>query len=91
MLAAIDPLAIASEAADKDFRWWFLALLSILVIGAVMVVRYLVNRDEKKSERIHGICDNNTAAFLKLEGTIALNNHLHTEVKSVLERVERKL
>ncbi len=43
IFAALDPIAIANEAAEKGFRWWFLALL-LLVLGAgLWALKYLLS------------------------------------------------
>lgn len=48
MLLAVDPTAIVKEAYDKDFRWWFLMLLVLVLSGGLWSLRYLVNQAEEQ-------------------------------------------
>lgn len=47
-LAAIDPLSVVKEAYDKDFRWWFLALLVLVLGGGLWALRYLLHQAEQQ-------------------------------------------
>lgn len=48
------PMEIANQAYDKDFRWWFLALLVCVFLAGIAIVRYLVMRAEK-AETAHSV------------------------------------
>lgn len=50
----MSPLELANQAYDKDFRWWFLALLICVMLGGIAIVRYLIVKSEK-AEEAHGI------------------------------------
>lgn len=56
---SIDPSSIVKEAYDKDFRWWFLVLL-VMVLGAgLWALRYLINQSEVQrkahTEHVHAL------------------------------------
>lgn len=53
-LSAVDPISVANAAYDKDFRWWFLALLVTVFLAGVWVIRYFVLRVEM-AEKNHNI------------------------------------
>lgn len=56
----MDPLSIAREAADKDFKWWFLMLLALMLMTALWCFRYLL----QKSENDRKAYENTVAALM---------------------------
>lgn len=42
----MNPIDLANQAYDKDFRWWFLALLVCVLIGGIWALKYLLSRSE---------------------------------------------
>lgn len=55
ILCAMDPIGIVTQAYDKDFRWWFLALLMLVIGAGLWAFRYLLNRAdaEQKTHELH--------------------------------------
>lgn len=45
-ISALDPSSIIKDAYDKDFRWWFLVLLALMLGGGLWALRYLINQAE---------------------------------------------
>lgn len=45
--AALDPISVANQAYDKDFRWWFLALLVGVMLGGIWALKYLLTKSER--------------------------------------------
>jgi hypothetical protein len=81
-------LDLAQAAYDKDFRWWFLALLICVLAGGVKIIHYLIKRDEVKTTAMYGAFDRNTEANLELGKQLALCRHTIERNIAVLERVE---
>lgn len=50
MIAALDPLSVVNTAYDKDFRWWFLCLLALMIAGALWGFRYLLLKSEAERD-----------------------------------------
>lgn len=46
----MNPLELAQEAYDKDFRWWFLALLVCVFVAGVWVFKYLISRMDRMEQ-----------------------------------------
>ncbi len=46
----MNPIEIANQAYDKDFRWWFLALLICVLLGGLWALKYLVSRSEHENQ-----------------------------------------
>lgn len=49
-LQEMNPLNIVNQAYDKDFRWWFLALLVCVMLLGLWALRYLLNRSEQEGK-----------------------------------------
>lgn len=47
MTNIMDPFTIAREAADKEFKWWFMMLLAVLIASGLWAFRYLLNKSER--------------------------------------------
>lgn len=45
-IAAIDPVSIVKDAYDKDFRWWFLVLLALVLAAGLWAFKYLLTQAE---------------------------------------------
>lgn len=43
----MNPLTIAQEASDKDFKWWFLVLLALMISAALWAFRYILAKSER--------------------------------------------
>jgi uncharacterized protein YpmS len=76
-LAAIDPLTIAKEAYDKDFRWWFLILLGLMISSGLWAFKYLL----KKNEDERAMHDRHIATLMG-ELTSSRQNH-HDRVEKL--------
>jgi cytochrome c biogenesis factor len=50
-----DASKIVDQLATKDDRWLFLAMLVVVLIGGVMIIRYLVKRNEEQSKDHNGL------------------------------------
>jgi hypothetical protein len=88
MMAALTT-DIVDHAATKDDRWLMLALLSILITIFVLSVRYLVKRDELKSQRMHESYDKNTTTMMEL-GVVLSRNSSVIEANTVELKKRRK-
>lgn len=53
----IEAIKTVDQLADKDFRWWFLAMLVVVLAGGILVVRHLVKRSEIEREQHHSRLD----------------------------------
>lgn len=47
-IAALDPSQIVKDAYDKDFRWWFLCLLGLVLSGGLWALRYLLSQAKEQ-------------------------------------------
>jgi hypothetical protein len=50
--SVMTPIEVVNQAYDKDFRWWFLALLVCVFIAGIWILKYFVVRAEK-TEKSH--------------------------------------
>lgn len=66
----MNPIEIANQAYDKDFRWWFLALLVCVMFLGLWALRYLISRSE-----IEGKQNAAQTAALIAELTSSRQNH----------------
>lgn len=89
---------VADHAVQQSDRWLFIMLLIIVLAGGLLVIRYLVRRDEEKSQRMHESYDKNTAAQLQIAGmltnstsAIERSNDLHEQNTHALKTVAEEL
>ncbi len=46
-MTALDLLSLADKASTKSDRWWFVALLIVFIVGAVMAARWMASQNAK--------------------------------------------
>ena len=46
----MNPIEIANQAYDKDFRWWFLVLLICVLAGGLWALKYLISKSESEHQ-----------------------------------------
>lgn len=51
MTNIMNPIEIANQAYDKDFRWWFLALLVAVMGLGLWAFKYLLSRSESQDKQ----------------------------------------
>lgn len=82
---------LIDHAAAQSDRWLFLFLLALILCGGLLVIRYLVRRDEAKSKHMHESYDRNTATIMELKVTLSHNKEAFDRNTLALERNTRAL
>lgn len=86
----LNPLQIADQAADKSFKWWFLALLSCVLIGGLIAFKYIL---EKYSATVKNLIDELTTSrengHRRIEGLLAQQFEMSEKVTKALTSNEK--
>jgi len=103
ILAALDPISIANQAADKDFRWWFLALLGLVMTAGLWALRFLTAtlmrelttsrenahaRYEKMQAEHFLVAREVTAAVVACQKVIEGNTRESEQVRKIIEQMK---
>lgn len=87
-VAPLDALKIAEQVADKSFRWWFLALLIIVLSGGLWALKYLIM--QAKEDR--AVCNTQIASLVTELSASRENHHsrlasMHAEALNMVREV----
>jgi len=84
-----DVLNIADHAAQQNDRWLMLALLGVMLIGAVFFWRWIISDREKVNLRLTAITDRYIELGEKMSEVVANNTAALTEFRKSTERCRR--
>lgn len=79
-----DATRIVDQLASKDDRWLFLAMLVIVLAGGLLVIRYLVRRNEQQSESHNALVEKMVIVLHECKDALERGN-------AVMEKVLAKL
>lgn len=86
-----DLAKIVDHASQQNDRYLFLFLLGVGLVAAGFAFRYLLRRDERKSQAMHDAFNANTAAQLQLGRIIERNTNLIEHNADILEQTKDEL
>lgn len=86
----------ADHAAEKDVRWWFVALLVFVLFAfgsiALSGIRYFTRRHDKLSDRLDQVQDNQTKYLQdtnqRLVGVIEQNSRIMSGFSETVKAVQ---
>lgn len=89
MTNLMSPIELANQAYDKGFQWWFLMLLICVLLGGIVIFKYLINKQDR-SEIAHAARSEKTdavhAAQVKqlVDELTASRQHHHDRMETLM-------